>query len=629
MLTRFLTKPHFICLTTLWMLGGLVIGVAQAETKPGVNHFAKYDPQVDALLTQMTLAEKIGQMTQADLSGIKDFSIISKLALGSVLSGGNSNPADGNGVTAWTDTYDACQSETEQTRLKIPLLYGVDAVHGHNNVLGAVVYPHNIGLGCTNDAKLVEQIGRMTALDVRATGIQWAFAPCVTVPQDDRWGRTYEGYSEDPQRVEKLGVALVRGLQGSDLASPTSVLACAKHFVGDGGTTAVPVPADAKGPKVKLDQGITVCDEATMRSLHLSPYLPCLEQGVGSIMVSYSSWNGVKCSIRKDLLTDLLKDQLGFEGFLISDWAAIGQCHPDYKEAVCLSINAGMDMAMEPSDYQKFITTLTELVEEGRVPMARIDDAVRRILRVKAAMGLLDTSRNQLADRSLHDHVGSKASRELAREAVQKSVVVLKNSGDLLPLAAKPGVHVHVVGQAADDLGTQCGGWTIDWQGTTGDVTPGGTTLMEGLRQVAGENATITYSATGEANDAADLVIVAVGEPPYAEGFGDSATLSLDAAQQKLIDRAASWGKPVCLVVYSGRPVILSESALKSEAIVAAWLPGTEGAGVADVLLGKAPATGTLSFTWPKTVEQEPLNLGDRPYDCLYPLGHGLATQSK
>lgn len=595
-----------------------------ADPEGALGSFSRYDEQVDELLGSMTLAEKVGQMTQADRASLEDYSEVRELALGSVLSGGNSDPPTGNSLEDWTTAYESCQREALSTRLKIPILYGVDAVHGHNNVLGAVIYPHNIGLGCADDPELVERIGRLTAIDVRATGIQWSFSPCATVPRDDRWGRTYEGFSEDPERVARLAAALVRGLQADHLNHPTSVLACAKHFLGDGGTAAETLDSDPQEPdsavRVRLDQGDTRCDEQTLRRVHLAPYLPCLEQGVGTVMPSYSSWNGVKCSANRRLLTGVLKEELGFEGFVISDWTAIGQCHEDFKEAIRLCINAGIDMAMEPTEYRSFIQNLTELVEEGKVPMARIDDAVRRILRVKAALGLLDPNRNQLADRSIHARFGSDESRVLAREAVQKSVVVLKNEG-LLPIPPED-KKILVVGPAANDLGVQCGGWTIDWQGGHGEITPGGTTLVEGIREVVGDSAEVTFSPEGKTAGDFDMILVAVGEEPYAEGSGDADSLALDKEQLQLIERAQRWNTPVCLVLFSGRPLELSDTALNCEAIVAAWLPGTEGAGVADVLFGKAPATGNLSFTWPRSTTQHPINVGDAPYDCLYPLGH-------
>lgn len=578
---------------------------------------------VEELLEQMTLEEKVGQMTQADLTGMSGLEEIRELCLGSVLSGGDSDPAGGNTQAAWRETVAACQAEASKTRLSIPLLYGVDAVHGHNNVLGAVIFPHNIGLGCANDADLVRRIGRATAREVRSTGINWAFAPCVTVPRDDRWGRTYEGYSEDPTTVGKLGAALVRGLQGDRLGSTPSVLASAKHWVGDGG-----VSAEVRASRFQseiglyLDQGDTRCDEATLRKVHVAPYLPSIEAGVGSVMVSYSSWNGVKCTVNRQLLTDLLKEELGFEGIVISDYNAIDQCHEDYPTAISMAINAGIDMAMVSKRQREFVGALVGLVRDGAVPQSRIDDAVRRILLVKAAMGLLDSDEG-VDSPPADDGFGSPEHRALAREAVSKSLVVLKNESATLPVG--DGVkHIAVVGEAATDLGMQCGGWTIDWLGRRGEVTPGGTTLFDGVRELAKGRHKVTYSKSGERLDGADLVIAVVGEEPYAEGHGDRESLALRPEDNELVQRAVESGAPVCLVVLSGRPLELGAAAEACEAVVAAWLPGTEGAGVADVLFGVTPASGRLSFSWPKTSNQHPINTGDASYDPLYPLGHGL-----
>lgn len=614
-------------LTPLFLLA-LLTGIAPAKDTTALLGAAAPvtagdDARVEGLLAEMTLAEKIGQMTQAELSELKDLSEIRTLALGSLLSGGNSDPADGNSVEAWTAVYNGCQAEALKSRLGVPLLYGIDAVHGHSNVLGAVIFPHNIGLGCADDADLVEQIGRLTALEVLATGIQWTFAPCVTVPRDDRWGRTYEGFSEDPQRVARLGAAQVRGLQTDDLRNPGAVLACAKHFVGDGGTVAEVRDSPFHENKgMYWDQGDTQCDEETLRRVHVAPYLPCLAEGVASIMPSYSSWNGVKCSGSKELLTDLLKEELGFDGFLISDYNAIDQCHPDFKTAIGISINAGMDMAMAPASFRKYIRLLTELVDEGTVPMSRIDDAVRRILRVKVAMGLLDEGRNQLSDPSFQEEFGSAERREVAREAVRKSLVLLQNDG-FLPLKAAGG-RIHVAGVAADDLGIQCGGWTIDWQGAKGEVTTGGTTLLKGIRDAAGETE-VTHDTTGEGAAGARVALVVVGEPPYAEGMGDNSKLVLSDEDLALIGRVRESGVPMVLVTISGRPLLLDDATRDSAAaVVAAWLPGTEGAGVADVLFGAHAPSGTLSFSWPRSADQHPINIGDAEYDPLYPVGYGL-----
>jgi beta-glucosidase len=586
---------------------------------------AAFDDVANEWLARMTLAEKIGQMTQAELTSLGDLSAITDLALGSVLCGGGSDPAAGNSVTAWADANDACQERALATRLKIPLLFGIDAMHGHSNVLGAVIFPHNVGLGCTRDAELLEEIGRVTALEVRATGINWAFAPCVTVPRDDRWGRAYEGFGEDPALSGELGAALVQGLQGADLADPLRVLACAKHYAGDGGTTAEMRDNTnfGEGRRLALDQGDTRVDEAAFRAVHLAPYPATIAAGVGSIMVSYSSWNGLKCTAHEELLTGILKGELGFEGLVISDYKAIAQTDPDFRTAIRLSINAGIDMAMEPTDYRQFIEHLTALVEDGEVPMERIDDAVRRILRVKAAMGLLGGDPAVLADRSQLEDFGSAERRELARRAVHESLVLLKNEDSTLPLA-KTGKHILVAGRGADDIGIQCGGWTIEWQGKAGDVTTGGTTILAAVRAAVEDGADVTYSVDGANAEGVDAAVIIVGELPYAEGVGDDADLALSDDDLALVRRVKESGVPITLVVLSGRPLILGEAFDMADAVVAAWLPGTEGAGVADVLFGDYAPTGKLSFTWPRSVEQHPINVGDAEYDPQFAFGYGL-----
>jgi beta-glucosidase len=575
------------------------------------KRLSSFDPEAKRVLAQMTLDEKVGQMTQPDQGQIADPSDIETYFLGSVLSGGDSDPKAGNTLQAWTDLYDSLQKHTEKTRLKIPLLYGVDALHGHNNVLGAVIFPHNIGLGCTRNAALVERIGRITAEEVRATGVQWTFAPCVTVPQDIRWGRTYEGFSENPAIVAPLGEAAVRGLQG-DLANPLSLLACAKHYIGDGGTTF----GTARGGR-GLDQGDTRVDEATLRRIHLPGYIAAVKAGVGTIMPSYSSWNGVKSSASKRLLTEILKQELGFEGFLISDYSALDQIDPNYKKAVGISINAGMDMVMVPGRYKEYIAVLKQLVQEGTVPMARIDDAVTRILRVKFAMGMMDPKRSQLADRSLQKSFGSPEHRKVAREAVRESLVLLKNTNKTLPLK-KTVARIHVAGKNADDIGNQCGGWTIRWQGRSGEVTPGGTTVLAALKKAA-PNAKVTFSADGSGAQGATVGVVVIGERPYAEGQGDRADLALAKEDLDAIATMKAAGIPVVAILFSGRPMIIGSVLDKVDAFVAAWLPGTEGEGITDVLFGDSKPKGKLSFTWPRTMEQITSKT-----DPLFAVGYGL-----
>jgi beta-glucosidase len=610
------------------VIAGLLLSVCmttRAASKQKV--FTAFDPQAREVLAKMTFDEKIGQMCQPDQAFLKDPSDIEKYALGSLLSGGGSGPknkADYN-LKGWTDLVDGFQQHALKSRLGIPLIYGVDAVHGHNNIPGAVVFPHNIGLGCARDPKLVENIERITAEEVRATGINWVFAPCVAVPRDIRWGRTYEGFSESPDIVKKLGSSAVRGFQGNSLADSLSVAACAKHFIGDGGTV---YGTSTKNDIHALDQGDTRCDEATLRRIHLQGYITAVKEGVATIMPSYSSWNGEKCSGEKYLLTDLLKVELGFEGFLISDYNAIDQLAPDpknvdYKKCIELSINAGMDMVMLTDKYPDFCRQLKELVNEGKVPMSRIDDAVIRILRVKFAMGLMDKNRSPLADRNLHKSFGSPEHRAVARQAVRESLVLLKNENKTLPLR-KNAKHIHVAGVGANNLGMQCGGWTIDWQGSLTNQIPGGTTILDAIKQAVSPNTQVTFSADGTGAEGADVCVVVIGEKPYAEFSGDSADLTLDKTQHQIMATAKKSGIPLIIVLLTGRPVILGDIVNQSDALVVAWLPGSEGQGVADVLFGDYKPTGILSHSWPRSVAQIPINVGDKPYDPLFKFGYGL-----
>ena len=608
------------CCTALAACTGvLLIGSGAAAPPAKVKPLSSYDPQVKTLLAKMTIQEKVGQMTQPDITALKDPSDIENLFLGSLLSGGNADPKEGNSLEAWTNMYDEYQKHTSKTRLQIPILYGVDALHGHNNVLGAVIFPHNIGLGCTRNAALVEKIGRITAEEVRATGIQWAFAPCVTVPQDIRWGRTYEGYSSDPDLVKVLGEAAVRGLQRNDLSNPLGVLACAKHYLADGGTTF----GTGTGGRNTLDQGNSEIDETTLRQVHLQGYITTVKAGVGTVMPSYSSWNGVKMSAQKYLLTEVLKKELGFEGFVISDYNAINQLDRDYKKATEITINAGMDMVMIAGRHREFVKDLLELVQEGKVPMSRIDDAVTRILRVKFAMGLMDKNRSQLADRKLQKDFGSPAHRAVAREAVRESLVLLKNDNKALPIS-KNVARIHVAGKNANDLGNQCGGWTIDWLGKSGEVTPGGTTVLSAIKGAVSKSTQVTFSADGTGAEGATLGVVVIGEKPYAEGYGDRTNLALDQADQDAIANVKKAGIPVVVVLLSGRPMILGDALAKADAFVAAWLPGTEGQGVTDVLFGDFKPVGKLSFAWPKSMDQIPVKTGDTKTAVLFPLGYGL-----
>jgi beta-glucosidase len=582
---------------------------------------ATNDAKVRALLSRMTLEEKVGQMVQANSASLKDPSDVENYFLGSVLSGGSSDPKTGNGLVDWTDHYDNLQSRTQKTRLQIPLLYGIDAVHGHSNVLGATLFPHNIGLGCSRNPALVEKAARITAIETRATGINWTFAPCVTVPRDERWGRSYEGFGESPELARMMGEAAVRGYQGNDLSDPTRLLACAKHWIGDGATKY------GTGRKLKpdlqiLDRGDVQLSESELRRLHMAGYISAIKAGVGTIMPSYSSWNGVKCSGSKRLLTEILKDELKFDGFLISDYDAIDEMPGDYKSQIETSANAGMDMFMVSTKYRELYALLLELAREKRVPMARIDDAVTRILRVKFAMGLMD-GRSNLADRKLHASFGSTAHRQVARECVRETLVLLKNEKRVLP-ASKKLNRIHVAGKSADDIGNQCGGWTISWQGKSGANTTGGTTILKAIQETVSPQTKVTYAKDGADAAGADLGIVVIGETPYAEWMGDRQSLELSEEDIAVVEKMKQAGLPVVVILISGRPLIIDKVIDKADAFVAAWLPGTEGRGVTDVLFGDFKFVGKLSFSWPRSMDQIPINVGDKDYDPLFKFGHGL-----
>ncbi len=569
------------------------------------------ETRVENLLARMTLAEKIGQMTQVEKGSINP-QAVTEHAIGSVLSGGGGYP-NPNTPAAWAEMVNAYKAAALKTRLGIPLIYGVDAVHGHNNVRGAVIFPHNIGLGATGNPDLVRRIGEVTALEVAATSIEWNFAPVVAVPQDIRWGRTYEAYSEDTALVTELATAYLEGLQGANLADAHTVLATPKHFVGDGGTSW----GTSTTENYKLDQGVTEVAETTLRAIHLPPYQAVIEAGAQSIMISFSSWGGMKMHAQHYLITEVLKGELGFKGFVVSDWGGIDQISGDYYQAVVTAINAGVDMNMVPYSYQRFITTLTRAVEKGDVSQARIDDAVRRILMVKFALGLFE---RPLGDPALLALVGSDEHRTLAREAVAQSLVLLKNEGGVLPLAGNVNL-IHVGGVAADDIGIQCGGWTIEWQGKSGRITEG-STILQAIEATAGANTDVRFNKFGTFEAMADVGIAVVGESPYAEGRGDRANLALSEPDMAVIARLRESSGKLIVILITGRPLILGDALDSADAVVVAWLPGTEGQGVADGLFGIVPFAGKLPFSWPASMDQVPLGASDDP--PLFPLGYGL-----
>ncbi|MGC8764653.1 MAG: glycoside hydrolase family 3 protein [Brevinematia bacterium] len=573
------------------------------------------DKEVENLLSRMTLEEKIGQMTQVDSSYLKRKEDITEYFIGSVLSGGNSFPDNIESKSKpqdWKEFISKLQSYALKTRLKIPLLFGVDAVHGNQKVYGSTIFPHNIGIGATGDEELAEKIAEATAKECLAVGINWTFAPCVAVSRDERWGRAYESFSEDPGLVARLGAAQIRGFQKAGL------VACAKHYLGDGGT------AYGTGINGLLDQGDTIVkDEKTLRRLYLTPYIYAISNNVKTIMASFSSLNGVKMHEHKYYLTDVLKKELRFKGFIVSDWKAIEQLSGSYEDQVEKAINAGIDMVMVPDDYVRFITTLKKLVESKRVSISRIDEAVRRILRVKFEAGLFD---NPSPEKEIQI-VGVNEHKELAREAVRKSIVLLKNENNILPFARNL-KHIVVVGPKADDIGSQCGGWTLSWQGKKGKFLPG-MTILEALKKNLDKKTKITYDSygtkvsKGNTKDV-DIIIAVLGESPYAEFLGDREIPALDREDMEIYNSLKNIRVKKILILITGRSLVIPDLKDSFDAILVAWLFGTEAEGVTDILSGDYKPTGKLPFSWPKDGESLPVNAGEKGYNPMFPLGYGL-----
>jgi beta-glucosidase len=622
---KFSRRVFFFLLLSL-LISIFITPLHAQEDAPYLDPSLPVDQRVEDLLARMSLEEKIGQMTLVEKNSLtpEDVAIY---FIGGVLSGGGGYP-NPNTPEDWLQMVNGYQNGALETPLGIPMIYGVDAVHGHNNVYGATIFPHNIGLGATRNPALVEQIGRATALEMIATGIYWDYAPVIAAPQDYRWGRAYEGYSENIAVVTELGTAFLNGLQQGDLGAEFSVLGTPKHYIGDGGTTF----GTGEFGSTSLDRGDTRVDEATLREFYLPPYIAAVEAGAMSIMVSFSSWNGEPMHAQAYLLNDVLKGELGFEGFLVSDWGGIDLITPDYYDAVVQSINAGVDMNMVPYDYTRFIDTMLDAVANGDISMERVDDAVRRILRTKFEMGLFE---HPFGDESLLETVGSPEHRALAQQAVSESLVLLKNNDSTLPIATDTAT-IFVAGNGADNIGIQSGGWTIEWQGLQGNITDG-TTILEAIEATVSADTRVEYSRSAQFDDItdesgnpiiADVGIAVVGELPYAEFEGDSATLSLTPADISTIERMRERSERLVVVLISGRPLVVTEQLNLADAFVAAWLPGSEGQGVADGLFGVTPFTGLLPFTWLRNIEQLPFDYANmRTAGCeapLFPFGYGL-----
>jgi beta-glucosidase len=591
----------------------------------------------DKLLASLSIEEKVGQMIQADIASITPADL-KKYKLGSILAGGNAAPGDNIRTTAgaWLDLtdefYTAALTDSGARHAPIPILFGIDAVHGHAKLKGATIFPHNVGLGAAHDPQLIHRIGEATAAEVAETGIDWTFAPTVAVVRDVRWGRSYESYSESPQLVAQYASAMVTGLQGeyatSQFMTPGHTLSSVKHFLGDGGT---------RGGR---DQGNTVISEAELAGVHGAGYPPAIAAGALIVMASYNSWNGAKLHGNHYLLTDVLKDRMGFGGFVIGDWNAQEQVPGCTKSTCAAAIRAGVDMIMAPDGWKELYENTVAQVRSGEIPQSRVDDAVRRILRVKAAAGLFSRAApKQRSDTGHFEVIGSAAHRAIAREAVRKSLVLLKNEHHTLPL--DPHLNVLVAGDAADDIGVQSGGWTIDWQGdhNTNADFPGGTSIYGGIKAaVAAGGGTAVLSRDGRYASKPDVAVIVFGEGPYAEFQGDRETVEyspLDKTNLTLLRRLQAEGIPTVSVFISGRPLWVNPELNASDAFVAAWLPGSEGEGVADVLFragadtaGGRPAhdfTGRLAFSWPQTGMPVSFDPKGAVSGALYPRGYGLS----
>lgn len=598
------------------LLGGLVAFVStdHFDTQPiasspppnalYLDQTETIEARVADLLSYMTLEEKIGQMTLVEKNSLKKQSDISTYYLGALLSGSGAKP-DENTPAGWRGMIDGYQAQANQSRLGIPLLYGADAIHGHAHVPTATVFPHAIGLGATNNPELVEAVAKATAEELFATGVNWSFSPNLDQPRDIRWGRVYEAFSDDPALVEKLGVAYLEGLQGNPNLNDEEVfiLATPKHYLGLGSMEW----STSLNENFKIDQGVTQADETKLRTQYLPPFVAAVDAGALSIMAGLNTWGDERMVRQKDLLTDVLKKELGFKGFLVSDWYGVHEGKRNTFWATVKAVNAGVDMVMLPFDYETFIRHMKWANRLGLVSDERIDDAVGRILQAKFALGLFDKERDSISPVG----IPNPTHQALARETVAQSLVLLKNEGGLLPLSPYT-THIRIAGSAADNVGRQMGAWTIEWQGVDGNWPKGATSVLEGIKTRVGRGTTVEYDRLGNFSDEgkkASVGIAVVGEKPYAEGWGDTAYPILGEEDLLAIKNLQASCEQVVVVIVSGRPLLIEGEIDSFDALVAAWLPGSEGGGVADVLFGDKPFVGTLPLPWPRNSQQLPITV--------------------
>lgn len=577
------------------------------------------DARVSDLLSRMTLEEKIGQMALVDKNSLKKVEDISLYSLGGALSGAGAKPAV-NSPKGWQDMVNTMKNQSNESRLGIPILYGVDAIHGHANVLGATVFPHAIGLGATANSKLVEDVAIATAQELKATGVNWSYSPSLDAPKDIRWGRVYEAFSDDPSLNSLLGTAYLSGTQRSSGGS--NVMATAKHYLATGSM----VWGESNHKRFKIDQGKTSPDDQNLANQYLTPYKAAVDADVASIMVGLNQWGDQRIIDNEFLLTEKLKNELGFKGFVVSDWYGVYEYSGVSKyQANINTINAGLDMAMLPYDYKAFIKDVSRAVKKGKISESRIDDAVKRILYQKFKAGLFDT----LPSTTGLENVGSTEHHQLARKVVSESAVLLKNKNALVPLAKNTG-HILVAGSGADNVGRQSGAWTVEWQGIDGNWTPGGTSILQGIKDVTGGNSLIDYEKGGNfgtLTKKADVGIAIISENPYAEGWGDNANPTISKEDLQMIERLKVSSNKIVVIILSGRPLFISDQVVSWDSLIAGWLPGSEGAGLADVLFGNQPFTGKLPILWPSTMDQLPTSSERTTNDKTKPLfeaGFGL-----
>ena len=594
-----------------------------------LNKDLPVEERVSALLSVMTLEEKAFQCVQGEQASVT-VSDVKKTGIGSVLSGGGSAPTTGNNAIDWKNRVNELKAAALETRLGIPLLYGIDAVHGNNNIYGATVFPHNIGLGAANDPELMEEIGHVVAKEVRAVGVQYSFTPCLANPQNERWGRFYEGFSENTDDIAKLAGVYVAALQGNvkdnEYMPEDAIVACAKHFIGEGYTENGKNQGDVKMTAAEFDELLSMGV--------IDPYKACVNSNVLTVMPSYNSIDGLKCHENHHLLTEVLKEELGFKGMVISDYNAIGQCKGTYDEQVANCFNAGVDMFMEAQAWESCAKTIIKLVNEGKITEERLNDAVSRILRVKFMSNMFDDEIDSAHENELLAEFGSAENREVARKAVRESIVLLKNGevdGDTVLNKLNDATNITLCGTGSHDIGRQCGGWTIAWEGRTGNITVG-TSIIQGIYDEVKDHASVSQSINGVLDKESDLIITVVGENPYSETGGDTTPAGLKpvSADMRLLDSieesiADNGNDPMkVLIVIAGRPINITDYVEKYDAVIMAFLPGTEGEGIADVLFGDYDFTGTLPVTWIKNLENVNEKFSLPESEILFPYGFGL-----